>query len=151
MEKEKLVIVKSDVDSQLREIESLYDKISEREKIKSEYAIESIAYQLHNVYCAIEDVFKIIAAAFENNVEDKSKYHAELLKRMTQTFEGIRPNVISKETYRMLDNLRAFRHFFRHAYSYEIDERKVRLVLEDAKKVKEMFFSDIVKFLEKIS
>jgi hypothetical protein len=35
MEKEKLVIVKSDVDSQLREIESIYDKISEREKIKN--------------------------------------------------------------------------------------------------------------------
>lgn len=36
----------------------------------------------HNLYCAFEDLFKIVAETFENHIQDKSKYHQELLKRM---------------------------------------------------------------------
>jgi hypothetical protein len=46
--------------------------------------------------------------------------------------------------------LRGFRHFFRHAYSYELDERKVSLVLEDALKLKETFKLELENFLSKL-
>lgn len=49
-----------------------------------------------------------------------------------------------------MDNLRSFRHFFRHAYSYELDERKVRVVLEDALKLKEIYQKDIHAFLDSL-
>jgi hypothetical protein len=53
--------------------------------------MESLGYQLHNLYCAFEDLFKIVSETFENHIQDKSKYHQELLKRMTISIEGVRP------------------------------------------------------------
>lgn len=150
MDKDKYVIFKSDVESQLSIIEKIYKKIIERSRSNHEYSLEGMAYQLHNLYCAIEDVFKIVAAAFENNIEDAAKYHVELLKRMTQSIEGIRPNLVSENAYVLLDSLRSFRHFFRHAYTYELDERKIRIIEDDAMKVKNILFSDIHEFLKKI-
>lgn len=148
MEKESLIILKSEINAQLKEIEKIYNKLQEREKVKDKFFIETIAYQLHNLYCAYEDLFKIVAKTFENNITDKSKFHIELLKRMAISIEGVRPNLISEETFKLLDNLRSFRHFFRHAYSYELDERKVKIVLEDAYKLKEIFKKDLEVFLK---
>jgi len=92
--------------------------------------------------------FKIIAGFFENNIEDKTRYHAELLKRMSFTIKGVRPAFLSKDSFVLLDNLRSFRHFFRHAYSYDLDERKVRIVLEDATKLRELYAMDVETFLK---
>lgn len=147
MDKERLAILKAEIDAQVREIENIYARLEERRRKRGKAGIESVGYQLHNLYCAFEDLFKMIAEIFENQLQDKSQYHLELLKRMTVSIEGVRPPLISQESYVLLDNLRAFRHLFRHAYSYELDERKVKLVLEDAMKLKEIYVKDIQKFL----
>lgn len=147
MDREKTALLKAELDAQRREIAAIYDKITDRGGQRGAAAVESLGYQLHNLYCAFEDSFKIVAAAFENHIEDKSKYHSELLKRMTLTIEGVRPSLLSHESYALLDNLRAFRHFFRHAYAYELDERKVRIVLEDAGKLKDLYKKDLDAFL----
>lgn len=148
MDKERLVILKAEVDAQVREIENIYAKLEERKRKRGKAGTESVGYQLHNLYCSFEDLFKMIADIFENQIQDKSRYHLELLKRMTISIEGVRPPFISQKSYVLLDNLRSFRHFFRHAYSYELDERKVRLVLEDAMKLKGIYVKDIQEFLD---
>ena len=109
-----------------------------------------MGYQLHNLYCAFEDLFKIIAETFENNIQDKSRYHLELLRRMSISIEGVRPRFLSQESFLLLDNLRSFRHLFRHAYAYELDERKLRIVLEDAVSLRKIFKNDIDAFLSSI-
>ena len=147
MDSEKIAVLRAAIEAQQKEIDAIYGKIVERGRQRGAAAVESLGYQLHNLYCAFEDLFKIVAAAFENHVEDKSKYHLELLKRMTLTIEGVRPNLLSHDSYVLLDNLRAFRHFFRHAYSYELDERKVRIVLEDVEKLKGLYKRDVGVFL----
>jgi len=151
MDEERLVILKAELNAQLSEIEDIYKKLEDRRKKRGKAGIESIAYQLHNLYCAFEDLFKIVAETFENHIQDKTKYHMELLKRMTVSIEGVRPQLLSQESYILLDNLRSFRHFFRHAYSYEIDVRKVRIVLDDADKLREMYKKDVEIFLESLS
>ena len=133
--------------AQAMEIEGIYGNINDRKREEGRAVVESVGYQLHNLYCAFEDLFKIVAKTFENHIEDKSKYHVELLKRMTIRIEKIRPSLLSRETYVLLDDLRSFRHFFRHAYSYELDERKVKLVLDDVERLKEIYRKDIDLFL----
>ncbi len=151
MDKGKLTVLKADIDVQIREIETIYAKLDERRQEENRLTgIESIAYQLHNLYCAFEDLFKIIANTFENNIQDKASYHMELLKRMAISIEGIRPSLVSQESYALLDNLRSFRHLFRHAYSYELDIRKVRIVLDDAMKLREIYRKDINTFLDSL-
>lgn len=151
MDAERLVILKAEMNAQLNEIEDIYKKLDDRRKKRGKTGIESMGYQLHNLYCAFEDLFKIVAETFENHIQDKAKYHTELLKRMTISIEGVRPLLLSQESHVLLDNLRSFRHFFRHAYSHEIDVRKVRIVLEDADKLREIFKRDAEIFLGNLS
>lgn len=151
MDAERLTILKSEMHAQINEIEGIYNKLEDRKKKRGKAGLESIGYQLHNLYCAFEDLFKIVAEYFENHIQDKIKYHMELLRRMTVSIEGVRPPLLSHESYLLLDNLRSFRHFFRHAYSYEIDARKVRIVLDDADKLRDIFKRNVDFFLESLS
>lgn len=150
MDTERLTILKAEAEAQMNEIDKIYAKLDERNREKGRSAVESIGFQLHNLYCAFEDLFRIVAETFENHVHDKSRYHSELLKRMTFRIEGVRPPLLSEHAYALLDNLRAFRHFFRHAYSYELDERKVRIVLDDAYALKKFYTNEINAFIDQI-
>ena len=148
MEKERLSTLKAAIEAQLGEIDRVYERIEKRRTGQGPAYIESLAYQLHNLYCAYEDLFKIVAEYFENQIEDETRWHQELLWRMTLSIEGVRPALLSRESFRLLDSLRAFRHFFRHAYTYELDPRKVRLVLEDALAVRKKVLDDVHQFLQ---
>jgi len=150
MEEERLSLLRASIEAQRREIERIFAKIEERRHGEGEANLESLAYQLHNLYCAFEDLFRIVADFFENRIDDRARYHRELLWRMKVSIEGVRPALLSEESYRLLDSLRAFRHFFRHAYSYELDPRKVALVVEDALKLRELYQRDIDYFLEQL-
>jgi hypothetical protein len=102
------------------------------------------------LYCAFEDLFKLVARFFENQVDDRGKHHVELLNRMTIEIEGIRPRLLKPKAVRLLDNIRAFRHFIRWAYAAELDERKIRLVLDDTLELRKIYRQDILEFLKKL-
>lgn len=152
MEKERLAILQGELKKQYDEIERIYLKTDKKVKgdLYDENVLESLGYQLHNLYCAYEDLFKIIADFFENNIEEGISYHRELLKRMTIVIEGIRPSLISQQSFKLLSELRAFRHLFRHAYSYELDPERVKLVLKKAIELKSNFKKDLDTFLNNL-
>lgn len=150
MEEERLSLLKSSIEAQKKEIDQIFARIEERCCGEGEVYLESLAYQLHNLYCAFEDLFRIIADFFENRIEERAKYHRELLWRMKIPIEGVRPALLSEESFRLLDSLRAFRHFFRHTYSYKLDPKKVALVLEDALKLREIYHDEIDRFLKQL-
>lgn len=62
MEAEALTVFRSEVHAQL-------ERIERRSSAGSESEVESLAYQLHNLYCAFEDLFELVAERFENNLE----------------------------------------------------------------------------------
>lgn len=150
MEEARLNLVKSAIKAQQEEIGKIFARIEERQGKENAAYIESLSYQLHNLYCAFEDLFRIIAGFFENRIEDKARYHQELIRRMRLQIEGIRPALLSDESYKLLDSLRAFRHFFRHAYAYELDPRKVALALHDAIILRGLYQKDIDRFLAQL-
>lgn len=80
------------------------------------------ALRVQQFYTAIEDLLKQIAKAFENHIEDLATYHKGLLIRLNTDIPKIRPAVISKDSFMLLDKVRAFRHFIRHAYDCELEE-----------------------------
>jgi hypothetical protein len=86
------------------------------------------ALKTQQLYTAIEDVFVRIAKTFENPIQELQKYHSELLKRMNIEVQNHRPAVISDKTYVFLNKIRAFRHFVRHAYDYELDKEELSLL-----------------------
>ena len=75
-----------------------------------------VAYHLHNLYNTFENIFTNIATVFENSVDEMGRWHAQLLERMHLNLMPLRPAVIDDAAYDALDELRRFRHMFRHAY-----------------------------------
>ncbi len=151
MEAEALTVFRSEVHAQLERIGEVYERIERRSSARSESEVESLAYQLHNLYCAFEDLFELVAERFENNLETGGTYHMALLQRMAIDIEGVRPALVDEPTLRLLDNLRGFRHVFRHAYSYVLDERKVRLVLDDARALREVYRQQVEAFIRRLA
>ncbi len=147
MKKESLAILSGYLTNQTELFETILKEIrvtnpSNREKTSH------LAYLLHNLYCAAEDVFQEVAKTFESRVEDPSKYHRELLKRMHIDVPGIRPKFLSKESYSLLDELRGFRHVFRHSYGHELDPDRVNGLKQKVVLHWKCIEKDIVAFLD---
>ncbi len=131
---ESLKLLQADLAAQVAEIERCYRKIHQRQEgfAADEERLESLAFHLHNLYCVFEDLFRMIAEAFENQIEQGGGWHVELLSRMRQEIPGVRPAVVEVNDLRALNELRAFRHVFRHAYALELNPAKLAIVLEQA-------------------
>ncbi len=128
--KKKLAILLSIIDKEWQSLEKMVDKLkikSQNINIKNENEedVIFIAYNIHNIYCCLEDIFKQIAKTFENNIENLSTYHSELLKKMNLEIFKIRPKFLSDNNYEILNEIRKFRHIFRHAYEYELKKDKI--------------------------
>ncbi len=153
MDKNTLIIFKTDVNAQLKLIKTIEQKLNERARGLSPddiIRLESIAYQIHNLYNATEDLLKIVATYFENNITDTAQWHSALLQRMTQNIPEIRPALLSPETFLILNGLRGFRHFFRHAYGTNIEYDQLQINLDKAMKLLPTLEQDIESFLEKL-
>ncbi len=152
---EKLKVFIAELDAQWKEILKLHTVIEHKEGVlKTDRGNEdltiSLAYKLHNLYSAYEDMFKMTAKFCENQIEDMSLYHSALINRMRIEIEGVRPSLLSDESYKVLDELRGFRHVFRHAYSYELDAERVIRLSEKTAKLKDTFSSDFSKFKKQV-
>jgi len=106
-----------------------------------------IAYHLHNLYNAFENIFQNIAAFFENSVEDKGRWHSQLLERMCLDVMPLRPAVIDRAAYDALDELRRFRHLFRHAYGIELDPLRLQLVMVKATALRAVYGEQLAGFV----
>ena len=109
-----------------------------------------VAYYLHNLYCSLEDIFKEVSRVFENTIDEPEKWHRELLLKMTLEVEGIRPRLISEESFVILDELRGFRHFFRHAYSVPMDGERVKQLVDKTMKLRESIKDDTKNFINQL-
>lgn len=148
----KLVFV-TDLRAQMASLERISQRLDNRAQGLSEQDLvrmESVAYQIHNFYNAVEDLLKLIATHFENNITEAARWHSALLQRMLQDVPGIRPAVLSLETFTALDQLRGFRHFFRHAYEAPIDYSQLVSNLNRTRQIFPLLKQDIEVLIDQI-
>ncbi|MGD1858691.1 MAG: hypothetical protein ACFB0E_01820 [Leptolyngbyaceae cyanobacterium] len=152
MEYERAVGLRAELTAQLRLVERVYERLDDRlsNGLASPAQRESIAYQVHNIYCGIEDLLKLVANAFENRIGSSGEWHRALLLPMSQPVQGIRPALISEDTFEVLNRLRGFRHFIRHGYGAEIEINQLSVNLELAKQLKGLIHQDLEQFLTQI-
>ncbi len=154
--KTKLAFFIAEFDLQVDQIKSIYNTLEKKLSIfKSEdisdEMVESTGYWLHNLYCAFEDLFKLVAGFWENNVQTNGSYHTHLLKKMQVRIEGVRPALLSKESYVWLNELRGFRHVFRHAYNFGLDDERIFHLLRNVLKKKDLILEDLQAFQDSIA
>lgn len=148
MTKGAFAVLEADLRERSRDIARIGDRIQSRLATFSHIAegVDSMGYQLHNLYGAFEQLFEETARFFENRV-DEASYPADLLRRMQLEIEGIRPALLSEETASGLDELRRFRHLFRHAYTADLDPQRVADLAARAAGIRRDFERDFERFL----
>lgn len=115
--------------------------------LEDEDALIVLAYRLHNLYNAFENIFENIAAHFENSIDERGRWHAQLLERMRLNAMPLRPAVIDDDAYEALDELRRFRHLFRHAYSIQLDPYRLDLVVRKANILRAIYQRQLEQFI----
>jgi len=156
MEETKIALFLADFDYQAVQIEKIYERLEikskalSKNKVTSE-TVESAGYWLHNLYCAYEDLFKMVSSFWENNIRDDRSFHQSLIRRMLLNIEGVRPSLLSEKAFKHLDELRSFRHVFRHAYSYGLDDERVIHLINRILNHKNIPLEEIKRFKEKVT
>ena len=150
-----ITVFLSEFEFQVALIKTIYQRLNEKlvvieKETPSREMIDSAGYWMHNLYCAFEDLFKVVSAFWENNLNPDGDYHVNLLKRMMINIKDIRPPLLSLDSYEYLNELRGFRHVFRHAYSYGLDDERIGYLIRKTVSNKEMVLADLSKFREKI-
>ena len=93
-------------------------------------SFDSSAHHLSRCYNVIEQMGLRVAKAFENSLDDDKGWHTELIRRLSIRIPSVRPALFSGDVRQSLQELRAFRHVFIHAYDLEVDPDKLALMLK---------------------
>ncbi len=151
-----IAVFLAEFDFQIEQILNVYSIIEKKKVVFDKKAVakemvESTGYWLHNLYSAFEDLFKLTAGFWENSLKINGDFHVNLLKRMLVHIEQVRPALISEESYRFLNEIRGFRHVFRHAYSFGLDDERISFLLNRVLNKKELLLQDLKKFRKAIA
>ncbi len=141
------LILERGIADDLQTIERLYDDLGEPQlAAMNEEGLIVVAYRLHSLYSAFENIFRNIAKTFENHL-DPASWHRQVLQRMRLDLSPIRPAVIDDEAYEKLDELVRFRHLFRTGYGIRLDSQRLQLVMQRALELRTVYPPQISRFL----
>jgi hypothetical protein len=98
-------------------------------------------------YTCIETFLFRTSQIFENSLEQE-KWHKSLLNKMALEIPGIRPAVIDKKSYELLDEFLRFRHFRRYYFNLSYDWDKIQLLLKKYDELHPLLLSDLHQFIE---
>lgn len=147
---EKVIILSNSLRKDLQTIEEIYAELGDTlldDPVDQKDVIVT-AYRLHNLFSAFENMFVTIASVFENSIDDTGRWHSQLLERMALDAMPLRPKVISDDAFDALDELRRFRHLFRHAYSKRLHADRLNLVLRRALVLKNIYKPQLETFIQ---
>lgn len=112
-----------------KEMESIERKISRLKDEQDPENVDShnkaIAATLHSLYSGYETIIERVIRAVDGDVPLGKQYHIMLLKRAMNAIEDVRPAIISIETFKLLDELRTYRHKFRNIYLYLLSSERI--------------------------
>jgi hypothetical protein len=104
------------------------------------------AVDLHGWYTGWETALERIARAVDQSVPAGVDWHTELLRQAMTDIPGLRPAVLAEHLLGELEELRKFRHFFRHAYRVELDGSKLFAHMERVRAIAPAIHGDLARF-----
>ncbi len=112
---------------------------------------EACAFHLCRLFNVVEQMALRVAKRFENAIDDPTRWHAELIRRMTLDIPGVRPPLFPREMAAPLNELRGFRHVFTHADDLVLRREKLTLLLADADSVVSGLREQALRFVEGVA
>jgi hypothetical protein len=102
---------------------------------------------LHSFYNGVENIFVLIEKYYGTDLKDSVSWHKDILRNV-QTSTGKREALITRETGEKLAEYLMFRHFFRHAYGFQLDWNKMKHLINNIDKIREDVKREIELFLD---
>lgn len=124
------------------EIENIIQVLEELKKVKdtshkTTVELAGIATFLHNFYLGVENILKQILIFKQIQIPSSKRWHTDLLTIAKDK------GIIKEHTKLQLAKYLAFRHFFTHAYSFFIDESKLKILIDSVFEVYSLFKKEI--------
>lgn len=132
------------IDKLLNRYDDLINK-SRKEEIDT-VELAALASIIHSFYNGIENILLLIAKNIDGIVPGGSNWHKDLLTQMGRE-TGSRKKVVSEELKIELFKYLAFRHFYRHSYSFNLEWKEMKDLVDSIQIVKNNFEQEIKKFL----
>jgi len=128
-------LIKEQIEFKITEIDKLfsdYELIFEKAKENTPdlFDMTILGSVLHSFYNGLENIFEIIAKNVDENVPTGNKSHQELLHQMASE-NSKRDAVVEEDLYLKLREYATFRHFYRHAYSFQLKWEKLKPLVDD--------------------
>ncbi len=108
----------------------------------SSLELAGVAALIHNFYNGIENILKQIVISCGKELPHNSSWHRDLVNIVTSN------GIISESTAKELRRYLAFRHFFSHGYSFDLDKERIIPLVKDIERVLASFRDDINKTLK---
>jgi uncharacterized protein YutE (UPF0331/DUF86 family) len=118
--REKVDVELENISAVLAELKNIKDKSN-----KTVTELAGMGTFLHDFYTWIENILKQILRAKGISIPMSGSWHRDLLIRASDE------KIITETTRKQLAKYLAFRHFFVHAYSFLLDERELRSLVDD--------------------
>ncbi len=111
--------------------------------------ITALASVLHSFYNGIENTFLTIAKRIDKVVPEGKQWHRDILIQMAKKTEKRSP-VISTELKIKLAEYLAFRHFYRHSYSFNLRWDEIEKLVCPLLKIWDEVKKELNQFLNKV-
>lgn len=128
-------LIKEQIKFKINDIDKLfleYDLIFKKIEVETPdlFDMTILGSVLHSFYNGLENIFEIIAKNIDNNVPIGNKSHQELLHQIASENSN-RNEIINEELYLKLREYATFRHFYRHAYSFQLNWEKMQPLVDN--------------------
>ncbi len=146
MEFDSMAKVHEQVEAEFENIERTLTEVPKSESLPnlSNLELAGLAALIHNFYNGIENILKQLITAAGKKLPDGSSWHQDLINT------AISNDIISESTAKKLRQYLAFRHFFSHGYSFELDPKRMSNLVNDIQSIFLRFKDEINKSLENI-
>jgi hypothetical protein len=124
---------------------------SKASQMNDDLYLDSVALNLHGFYSGIEKIFETIAERIDDALPAGEDWHKQLLMQMSLEIELVRPPVISKKTYELLNVYRGFRHVVRNVYTFNLSSEKLDPLVRNLEETYLSLKSDIDSFCKFIT
>jgi len=138
-----MVDAREKIEAEFENIERVLLEMPRPDSLKQLSSLElaGVAALIHNFYNGIENIFKQLVVSRGLSIPRGPSWHIDLIEICVAN------QIISRNTSDMLKEYLGFRHFFSHAYSFDLDEERIAPLLEKIKDVHKALLQDISKFL----
>lgn len=137
---------------EINQVDKLLNKYKDLIQISKEkepdlVELTAFASVLHSFYNGIENIFLVIAKGIDNSNPSDSKWHKELLIKMSGTNKN-REAIISEDLKNKIIDYLGFRHFYRHSYSFYLDWKEMEKLVSSLFDVWNQMKQELNKFID---